>query len=124
MSEHHVVPIKTYVKTLLTLIFLTFVTVKIAEFDFGDLNVAVALFVAMIKASVVALFFMGLKWDKGFNAVILITSVIFMSIFFLFTLGDIETRAQTDKVEAMRFGINSPVKIIGDGHSESRSKNH
>ncbi|MBT5955102.1 hypothetical protein HOG98_10340 [bacterium] len=124
MSEHYVVPVKTYVKTLLTLIFLTFVTVKIAEFDFGSLNVAVALFVAMIKATVVALFFMGLKWDKGFNAVILITSLIFMAIFFLLTLGDIETRAQTDKVEAMRFGINSPVNIIGEGHSESHSKKH
>ena len=62
--NHHITPYKTHWIVLGVLLFLTFITVWIAQFDFKMLTVAVALGVATIKATVVALYFMHLKFDS------------------------------------------------------------
>jgi len=51
--------------TFAALIVLTIITVKIAKVDFGSLtiNIGIALVIATIKASLVALYFMHLKWE-------------------------------------------------------------
>ncbi len=59
----HIVPKKTYLSIFLALIFLTVVTVWIAQFDFGVLNIVIAMFIASIKAGLVAMFFMHLKYE-------------------------------------------------------------
>lgn len=59
----HVVPFKTYVTVLSVLIFLTIVTVWVSQYDFGVMNMVVAMGVASIKALLVALFFMHLKYE-------------------------------------------------------------
>src|SRR5262245_12855360 len=59
----HVVPFRIYVKTLCTLLALTLITVAIAQVNFGEWNAIVALLVASIKALLVALFFMHLKFE-------------------------------------------------------------
>jgi cytochrome c oxidase subunit 4 len=60
----HIVPKQIYVTVLATLIFLTVVTVVISRFDFGNMNLVVAMLVASIKASLVAMFFMHLKYES------------------------------------------------------------
>jgi len=64
--SHFIVPVKYYIGTFLSLLVLTFVTVTISRFDFGTFNIVVAMLVAIVKASLVISFFMGLRWDKGF----------------------------------------------------------
>jgi cytochrome c oxidase subunit 4 len=59
----HIVPFKTYVTVLSILIFLTIVTVWVSQYDFGTMNMVVAMGVASIKALLVALFFMHLKYE-------------------------------------------------------------
>lgn len=59
----HIVPFQTYIKVLGTLLFLTFITVLVAQFDFGNWNIVVAMLVASVKALLVALFFMHLKFE-------------------------------------------------------------
>ena len=59
-----------YTKTLLALLVLTGITVGAAYIDLGSGNVVVALIIATIKASLVALFFMHLRWEKPVNAII------------------------------------------------------
>ena len=58
-------PYKTYLNIWLLLMFLTFITVYAAEFDFGALNVPIALLIASVKAGVVALHFMHLKYEDS-----------------------------------------------------------
>jgi cytochrome c oxidase subunit 4 len=52
--------------TFVGLIILTVVTVKIAKVDFGSVavNISIAMFIASIKAGLVALYFMHLKWEE------------------------------------------------------------
>ena len=62
MSDH-VVPVKVYVAVFLALVVLTVVTVVAATYDFGPLNVIVALGIAITKATLVVLYFMHLRYD-------------------------------------------------------------
>lgn len=82
----------TYVRTLLALLALTGLTVAASYVDFGSGNVVIALFIASIKAILVALFFMHLKDDKPVNAVIAIAGFLFLGIFLMFDFIDFGTR--------------------------------
>ncbi len=74
------------------LIVLTFVTVKVAEFNLQNLTVAVALLLASVKATIVAMYFMHLKFEsKLFVVMVLFTLLIFGS-FILLTFIDYWTR--------------------------------
>ncbi|HLH42725.1 MAG TPA: cytochrome C oxidase subunit IV family protein [Bryobacteraceae bacterium] len=81
-----------YAKTLIALLILTAITVAAASFDFGQGNVVIALFIATIKASLVVLFFMHLRWDKPVNAIIAMAGFLFLGIFILFCLLDFDAR--------------------------------
>ncbi len=71
----HVAPWQTLVKVLVTLLFLTVITVAVAQVDLGRMNIVGALGIASVKASIVALWFMHLRYDKRFNFYILIGSL-------------------------------------------------
>lgn len=60
----HVVPQKTYLTVFIALLILTAITVGIAQYDFGSLNLVIAMFVASMKASLVILVFMHLKYEN------------------------------------------------------------
>ncbi|NQZ59213.1 MAG: cytochrome C oxidase subunit IV family protein, partial [Lentisphaeraceae bacterium] len=89
------------------LLVLTFVTVWTAKFMpemithvtkmtlTPTLSIIIALVIASIKASLVCLFFMHLKYDKPLNRLAFISGVFFLSLFFIFTLADVLTRADT-----------------------------
>ena len=112
-DSHFIVPLKYYVGTFIALLFLTFLTVFTAQFDFGGfINIVIALVIAITKASLVILFFMGIRWEKGISLVTLVVSIIFFLIFITFTLIDTEFRSYTDELEVNPINIQSPVKII------------
>ncbi len=92
----HVSSVKFMVGIFATLIFLTFVTVAVSRVDLGAANGFVAVLVATIKASLVAAFFMHLRWDKPFNTLIFVSSFLFLGIFMLFSLDDLNTRGRID----------------------------
>src|SRR5271163_4420421 len=81
-----------YVKTLLALLFLTIVTVGASYIDFGAGNVVIALFIATIKATLVALFFMHLRHEKPVNSIIALAGFLFLGIFLMFSFMDQDTR--------------------------------
>ncbi len=81
-----------YAVTLGALLVLTVITVIAAGFDFGSGNVVIALGIATVKASLVALVFMHLRHDKPINAVIAVAGFIFLGLFLMFTLLDIDNR--------------------------------
>lgn len=90
--EHHILSNALAFKVFGFLIALTLITVAVAQIDLGFANFAVAMLVASVKASLVCIFFMGLKWDHKENTVIFCTSFIFLSIFMILTFGDLLTR--------------------------------
>ena len=62
--EHHVVGPKTYLLILLALIVLTATTTGVAFLDLGILNPIVALGIACLKAVLVILFFMHIRYSS------------------------------------------------------------
>jgi cytochrome c oxidase subunit 4 len=116
-SHHVVVPVKYYVVTFVSLLILTLITVALSLVDFGSMNLIIALLVAFVKASFVVWIFMGLRWDRGFNLVAFVGSVLFVLIFVGFVFSDIAFRKHTDPLEAQTFGIKSSVRPITRHHS-------
>lgn len=92
---HHVTPIPVFLRTFAALIFLTVLTVTSARIDLGAhgfgpyANIFVAMFIATIKAALVATFFMQLKWDETGNKIALTSSVVFVLIFIGITATDV-----------------------------------
>lgn len=84
----HVVPLKLLFGVLGALLFLTFVTVAVTWVDLGPFNLIVAMSVAVLKASLVLLYFMHLRWDRPFNAIVLIVSIALVALFIVFSLLD------------------------------------
>ena len=84
----HVVPLRLLFTVLGALLFLTIVTVAITWVDLGELNVAAALAIALVKASLVALYFMHLRWDRPFNAIVLVLALALLALFIAFAMLD------------------------------------
>ena len=93
----HVVPIRTLIGVLATLVALTVITVAVTYVHLGPLNLAVALLIAMVKASLVLLYFMHLRWDRPFHAVVLISALVFVMVFIGLALLD-SYHYQTDLI--------------------------
>lgn len=84
----HVLPPRVLLGTAAALLVLTAVTVAVARFDLGAANIAVALGVASVKAALVALFFMHLKYEHRFHLVVLVSAALFAVMFASFVLFD------------------------------------
>ena len=81
-----------YWTIFLTLIVLTGVTVLIARTDLGALNTPVALAIAGFKATLVILFFMGVKYNTPLTKVVAASGFVWLIILFGITMGDYLTR--------------------------------
>lgn len=89
----HEVSIKFNVFICAILLFLTAVTVWVSRYDFSEINIAemgiiMALFVATVKATIVGLYFMHLRWDRAFIGFIFVGSILFVVLFIALALTD------------------------------------
>ena len=89
----HVVPVKVLLGVWAALMLLTFVTVAATWVDLGEMNLALALAIATVKATIVALYFMHLRWDKPMNAVVFVTAIGFVLLFVLIAILDTKSYA-------------------------------
>lgn len=96
---HHIVPLRVYFLTLLGLLILTVATVGASYFDFGKANIAVSLGIATAKASLVLLFFMGLKYDNNLNRGVIISSFVALGLLIFFAAADSWTRIKPEPVK-------------------------
>jgi cytochrome c oxidase subunit 4 len=95
-GEHgvgHIVSPKILIATAAALLCLTVVTVLAGKLDFSqldlnELNIFVALAIAVVKATLVCLFFMHLRWDRPFNAFVLVASLAAVALFIGFAMTD------------------------------------
>lgn len=84
----HPMPVPMLFAVFFALTILTIITVAQASFDFGTFDVWIVMFIATVKAALVAFFFMHLAWDKPFNILLFFGSFVFVGLFVIFTLGD------------------------------------
>jgi cytochrome c oxidase subunit IV len=92
MSQQHIVPLKLYVGVFLALLALTALTTGVAFIDLGPYNTVAALVIAVVKMSLVLLFFMHLKYSNGLNRIVIAASAFWLAILVMFSLADVLTR--------------------------------
>jgi cytochrome c oxidase subunit IV len=96
VAEHHIVSPKVYFTIFGILMVCTALTVFAAEVDlnayFSGLNVIVALTIAVLKASLVVLFFMHAKYSPQRTQLVIIASVFWLAIMLFMTMSDYLTR--------------------------------
>ena len=88
----HILPKRVYYTIFAILLFCTYLTVQIAFFDLGALNTVAALGIAGVKATLVVLFFMHLKYSSRLTWVVVIGSVFWFAILLTLTFSDYLTR--------------------------------
>jgi cytochrome c oxidase subunit 4 len=94
MSEH-IVPVKVYYGVFGALMFFTWLTYSVAYVDLGGLNLIVALTIAIVKATLVILFFMHVKYSTTLTKAIVASGFFFFLIMVFFTMNDLLTRSWT-----------------------------
>ncbi|HEX3085317.1 MAG TPA: cytochrome C oxidase subunit IV family protein [Pyrinomonadaceae bacterium] len=92
MSEHIVQP-RVYIAIFLSLMVGTALTVLAAFYDFpGPLNAVVALTIAVIKATLVVLFFMHVRYSGRLIWLVIVAGLLWLAIMFAITFSDYWTR--------------------------------
>ncbi len=92
MSEH-IVPLRIYVTIFLALLVGTALTVWAGFRDFpGQLNVIIALTIAVIKATLVVLYFMHVRYSSRLIWVVFTSALFWLVILFALTFSDYWTR--------------------------------
>jgi cytochrome c oxidase subunit 4 len=84
----HVVPVSVLLAVFAALLALTCVTLAATWFDLGVWNLWLAMGIATVKATLVALYFMHLRYDHSFYALVLAVALLFVLLFIGFTLLD------------------------------------
>ena len=95
MSEH-IIPWKTYLWIWLTLMALMAITAYLSTVDLGAWNTPVALIIAVIKAVLVVLFFMHVKYESQKMVWAVVAAAVFWFVIMVsLTMTDMLTRTWT-----------------------------
>jgi len=95
MSEH-VSSLKLYIGIWLALLAGTLLTVIVARVDLGPFNPVVALTIATIKATLVVLFFMHVKYaHEKLTKVVIISALFWLAILLALSMADYTSRLWT-----------------------------
>jgi cytochrome c oxidase subunit 4 len=93
MSEHIVQP-RIYITIFLALMVGTALTLLAAFYDFpGPLNAVVALTIAVVKATLVVLYFMHVRYSGRLVWLVIVAALLWLVIMFAITFSDYWTRA-------------------------------
>jgi len=91
-APHHQAPLYAYFLVFLALMVLTVVTVVVSRIDLGALNTGVALAIAVVKATVVILWFMHVIHSPRLTWIVVIASFLWLGVLFVLTFSDYLTR--------------------------------
>lgn len=104
----HVVPVKTYIYVFIALLVGTALTAAIAFVDLGPFNGIVALTIAMIKAVLVLLFFMHIKYSSKMTKVTVVSAFFFLMILLALSMTDYISRPWSGTYGARPLQTNNP----------------
>lgn len=88
----HISPVRGYVGIFLALMALTALTVWVAFQNLGPINTLVALGIAVIKATLVILFFMHARYSTRLTKLVIVSAFLWLFILFAFTMSDFMSR--------------------------------
>lgn len=91
-QQHHIVPLRHYFGVFAALLVLTGATYWTALMDLGPLNTPVAMLIAGVKALLVVLIFMHVKYSNKLIKTMVVASVLWLLIMFGFAGQDYLTR--------------------------------
>ena len=92
MSGHHIAPVRCYILVFAALIIGTALTYAAALVDFGFFNNVVMLAIALTKAALVILIFMGVRWSSRLTWVVAVSGFVWLLILFGITMSDYLSR--------------------------------
>ena len=99
-NEPHILPLSLYLGIGAILICLTVVTVIVAGIHFGPYNLLIAMAIAVVKASLVALYFMHLKYDNKLYMLLFLSSLFFLGVFIVITMFDTLRRGDIYEIKS------------------------
>jgi cytochrome c oxidase subunit IV len=94
-AAHNHPTIGVYVTVFIALLVLLVVTVVVSEMEFGPMNFLVAASIATVKAVLIILFFMHVRYSPRLTWLVAGAGFFFLGILFVLTMADYLTRAFT-----------------------------
>ena len=92
MSEH-IMSSKFYYTIWIALLCLTVITAAVSFVDLGPLNTVVALIIATIKALLVVLFFMHVKYtSEKLTKIVIVSAIFWLFLLLALSMADYATR--------------------------------
>ncbi len=85
---NHPAPIPLLIGVFLALVFLTILTLVTSDIELAQFAFPIAMVIATAKAALVCAFFMHMFWDKSFNVLFFLSSLLFVTLFIGMTLLD------------------------------------
>jgi len=99
---------------ILTLLFLTGLTVFAAYINLGRFNIVVALAIATLKATLVVLFFMHAKYSPKRTKLVIMAGIFWLIILLFMTLSDYASRVD---YRGVHFPISQNLSLHSPQHS-------
>jgi cytochrome c oxidase subunit IV len=90
--SHQVVPVKVYGAVFAALLALTITTVAVSKLDLGEFNFIAAMTIAVIKATLVVMFFMDVRRATSLTKLFVGAGLFWMAILIVFLLSDYLSR--------------------------------
>ena len=88
----HIATVKSYVGIFATLMVLTAITVAVAYVNLGQFNKVVALGIASVKATLVILYFLHVKYSSRLTKLVVIAGFYFLLVLLGLTMADYASR--------------------------------
>ena len=92
MSDQHVLPLRVYLGVFGGLLGLTALTTWVAFMDFGVMNTVVAMTIAIVKALLVVLWFMHVRYSGRLVWIFAGAGALWLLFLFGLTMADYDTR--------------------------------
>lgn len=129
---HHVVPLSVHGRVFAALMVLLIITLAAAAVDFhkvlgpsfGWLNISIAVFIAVVKAALVILYFMHVRYSSRMTWVFAGAAFVFVGIMFGLTLSDYFTRDWLEDGKTPQIYTIDEMRLRGDeGGGQGRMTN-
>lgn len=120
----HVVPFRIYLGVFLGLLFLTVITVVVSRFNFGAFNILIAMLIASVKAGLVALFFMHLKYENKFTVLYALFPLVLLAILMGGVFMDNPYRANTNGPSMIKSYAAGSDQPLPDNKEQGKDPGH
>jgi cytochrome c oxidase subunit 4 len=120
----HIVPIEVFNRVFAALLVLTVLTVAASRVNFGPMNTVIAIVIASVKALLVALFFMHLKFEKKVIIMYAIYPLVLLFLLIGTSVMDVAVREEvlpSWELELNRGAKPAPVEHAGESHGSGHS---